>query len=166
MKGINVDEKDFELEKKVVIEERRLRTEDDPGSFMQEAAMAATFEAHPYQWPVIGWLHDIESISLEDYQNYYHRYYLPNNCTLVVVGDIEPQGGLDGDRSHFRGFAGRAGAPQGDRQGAAAIWANAGWRCIGRRSSPISCMNYHVPNWQRPGRLSPGVAHPHPLPGP
>ncbi|HEY9073686.1 MAG TPA: pitrilysin family protein, partial [Desulfobaccales bacterium] len=91
MKGINVDEKNFQLEKKVVIEERRMRTEDDPVSFMQEAAMAATFEAHPYQWPVIGWLHDIESISLEDYQNYYHRYYQPNNCTLVVVGDIEPQ---------------------------------------------------------------------------
>ena len=94
MKGINVDEKNFELEKKVVIEERRLRTEDDPGSFMLEAATAATFEAHPYQWPVIGWLHDIESISLEDYQNYYHRFYQPNNCTLVVVGDIEPQEAL------------------------------------------------------------------------
>ena len=91
MRGINVDEKAFELEKKVVIEERRMRTEDDPGSFMQEAAMAATFEAHPYQWPVIGWLHDIESISLDDYRTHYHRYYLPNNCTLVVVGDIDPK---------------------------------------------------------------------------
>ncbi len=68
MRGVNVDEKTFETEKQVVIEERRMRTEDDPGSFMQEATMAATFEAHPYQWPIIGWLHDIESISLEDYR--------------------------------------------------------------------------------------------------
>ena len=58
---------------------------------MQESAIAATFEAHPYQWPVIGWLHDIESISLDDYRAYYHRYYLPNNCTLVVVGDFDPK---------------------------------------------------------------------------
>ena len=68
MRGVNVDEKTFETEKKVVIEERRLRTEDDPASFMQEATMAATFEAHPYQWPVIGWLNDIENISLDDYR--------------------------------------------------------------------------------------------------
>jgi zinc protease len=94
MRGINVDEAAFETEKKVVIEERRMRTDDDPGSFMQEAAMSATFEAHPYQWPVIGWLNDIESISLDDYRSYYHRYYLPNNCTLVVVGDIDPKAAL------------------------------------------------------------------------
>jgi len=94
MRGLNVDEKAFETEKKVVLEERRLRTEDDPTSFMQEATLAAAFEAHPYQWPVIGWLNDIDSINLEEFRTYYHRYYLPNNCTLVVVGDIDPQAAL------------------------------------------------------------------------
>jgi zinc protease len=94
MRGINVDEKAFATEKQVVVEERRMRTEDDPVSFMQEAAMSATFEAHPYQWPVIGWLYDIESISLDEYRTYYHRYYLPNNCTVVVVGDIDPKEAL------------------------------------------------------------------------
>ncbi len=94
MRGINVDEATFETEKKVVIEERRMRTDDDPVSFMQEATMSATFKAHPYQWPVIGWLHDIESILLDDYRAYYHRFYLPNNCPLVVVGDIDPKAAL------------------------------------------------------------------------
>jgi len=94
LRGINVDEKAFETEKKVVIEERRMRTEDDPASFMHEATTAATFVAHPYQWPIIGWLHDLESISLDNYRTYYHRYYLPNNCTLVVVGDIDPKEAL------------------------------------------------------------------------
>jgi zinc protease len=94
MRGIKLDEVTFGTEKKVVLEERRMRTEDDPTSFMQERTLAAAFEAHPYQWPVIGWHHDIESITLEDYRSYYQRYYVPNNCTVVVVGDIEPQEAL------------------------------------------------------------------------
>jgi len=94
MRGITLDQKAFETEKQVVLEERRLRTEDDPASFMQEATLAAAFEAHPYQWPVIGWLHDVESITLDNFRNYYHRYYLPNNCTVVLVGDFDPAGAL------------------------------------------------------------------------
>ena len=121
MKGINVNEEGFQTEKKVVLEERRLRTEDEPQSFMEEAALAATFQAHPYQWPVIGWQHDIESISLEDFQQYYHRYYQPNNCTLVVVGDIEPQEALKEVEDTFGEFAGRAGTPKSHRPRAAAI---------------------------------------------
>jgi zinc protease len=91
MRGVSIDAQAFATEKKVVLEERRMRTDDDPVSFLHEVAMAATFEAHPYQWPIIGWFNDIESISLDDYRAYYHRYYLPNNCTLVVVGDIDPK---------------------------------------------------------------------------
>ena len=147
MKGINVDEKNFQLEKKVVIEERRMRTEDDPVSFMQEAAMAATFEAHPYQWPVIGWLHDIESISLEDYQNYYHRYYQPNNCTLVVVGDIEPQEALKEIEATFGQLPAGPAPPQ--------VTAKEPQQYGERRVEvhreaqfPFILTSYHVPNWQ------------------
>jgi len=94
MRGVNVDEKAFETEKQVVLEERRMRTEDDPSSFMQESALAAAFEAHPYQWPVIGWFNDIESITLEEFRGYYNRFYQPNNCTVVVVGDLDPKEAL------------------------------------------------------------------------
>jgi zinc protease len=147
MKGINVDQKNFELEKKVVIEERRLRTEDDPGSFMQEAANAATFEAHPYQWPIIGWLHDIESISLEDYQNYYHRFYQPNNCTLVVVGDIEPQEAL---KEIEAAFGNLPAGPEPPKVTAKEPQQFGERRVEVHREAqfPNILLNYHVPNWQ------------------
>ncbi|MCL4500430.1 MAG: insulinase family protein [Deltaproteobacteria bacterium] len=147
MKGINVDQKNFETEKKVVIEERRMRTEDDPGNFMLEAATAATFEAHPYQWPVIGWLHDIESISLEDYQNYYHRYYQPNNCTLVVVGDIEPQDALKVIEATFGDLPAGPEPPKVTAQEPKQFGER---RVEVHREAqfPNILMSYHVPNWQ------------------
>ncbi len=147
MKGINVDAKAFETEKKVVIEERRMRTEDDPASFMQEAAMAATFEAHPYQWPVIGWLHDIESISLDDYRTYYHSYYLPNNCTLVVVGDIDPKEALSQIEATFGSLPA---GPEPPKVTAQEPKHHGPIRVEVQREAqfPIVIMNYHVPNWQ------------------
>ncbi len=147
MRGINVDQKAFDLEKKVVIEERRMRTEDDPGSFMQEAAMAATFQAHPYQWPVIGWLHDIESISLEDYQNYYHRYYLPNNCTLVVVGDIDPKEALAQIEATFGQLPA---GPEPPKVTAKEPKHYGPTRVEVHREAqfPSILINYHVPNWE------------------
>ncbi len=149
MRGVNVDEKAFETEKKVVIEERRMRTEDDPGSFMQEVAMAATFEAHPYQWPVIGWLHDIESISLDDYRTYYHRYYLPNNCTLVVVGDIDPKEALAQIEATFGKLPA---GPEPPKVTAQEPKHHGPCRVEVSREAqfPVILMNYHVPNWESP----------------
>ena len=149
LRGINVDEKTFETEKQVVIEERRLRTEDDPVSFMQEAAMAATFKAHPYQWPIIGWLNDLESITLDDYRNYYHRYYLPNNCILVVVGDIDPQEAL----THIEATFGRLPAGPAPPKVTAKEPQHFGPRRVEVRREaqfPALLMNYHVPNWESP----------------
>jgi zinc protease len=149
LRGINVDEKAFETEKKVVIEERRMRTEDDPGSFMQEAAMAATFEAHPYQWPIVGWLNDLESITLDDYRSYYHRYYLPNNCTLVVVGDIDPKEALAQIEATF----GRLPAGPEPPKVTAREPQHFGPRRVEVRREaqfPALLMNYHVPNWESP----------------
>jgi zinc protease len=147
MKGVNVDEKNFTLEKQVVIEERRLRTEDDPGSFMQEAAMAATFEAHPYQWPIIGWLHDIESISLDDFQKHYHRYYQPNNCTLVVVGDIEPQEAI---KEIEAAFGDLPAGPEPPKVTAKEPQQFGERRVEVHREAqfPSVLMSYHAPNWQ------------------
>jgi zinc protease len=149
MRGINVDEKAFELEKKVVLEERRMRTEDDPVSFMQEAAMSATFEAHPYQWPVIGWLHDIESISLDEYRTYYHHYYLPNNCTLVVVGDIDPKETLTQIEATF----GKLPAGPGPPKVTAKEPKHYGPRRVEvyrEAQFPYILINYLVPNWENP----------------
>jgi len=149
MRGANVNEENFQTEKKVVLEERRLRTEDDPVSFMQERAMAATFEAHPYQWPVIGWHHDIKSISLEDYQNYYHRFYLPNNCTLVVVGDIEPQEALKDIEATFGQLPA---GPAPSKVTAREPQHHGPVRVEVHREAqlPVVLMTYHVPNWDSP----------------
>ncbi len=149
MRGINVDQKNFDLEKKVVIEERRLRTEDDPVSFMQEATMAATFEAHPYQWPVIGWLHDIQSISLDEYSTYYHRYYLPNNCTLVVVGDIDPKVALAQIQATFGQLPAGPAPPKVTAQEPKHYGPR---RVEVHREArfPFVLINYLVPNWESP----------------
>jgi zinc protease len=87
--GLLLDEKEFRLEREVVKEERRLRTEDDPQAYLAEALFAQVFAVHPYHWPVIGWFPDLNAMTLEDLQRHYDTYYSPNNATLVVVGDIK-----------------------------------------------------------------------------
>jgi zinc protease len=149
MRGLNLDEKAFETEKKVVLEERRLRTEDDPASFMQEATLAAAFEAHPYQWPVIGWLHDIESITLEDFRTYYQRYYLPNNCTVVVVGDFEPGAALKDIEETFGQLPPgpeppKVTAKEPNHYGERRVWVHR------EAQFPAILITYNVPNWEDP----------------
>jgi zinc protease len=78
----------FEPEKNVVMEERRLRTEDNPVSALAEVAGAVAYTVHPYRRPVIGWMNDILRLTPEDLQKFYRTYYVPNNAFLVVVGDF------------------------------------------------------------------------------
>ena len=89
MQGLALDRNEFQTEREVVKEERRLRTEDDPQGALIEAMFAQTFLSHPYHWPVIGWFSDLDAMSLEDLQRHYDTFYSPNNATLVVVGDIK-----------------------------------------------------------------------------
>ena len=91
MSNLLLDEKEFEKEKQVVMEERRLRTEDDPTSLLVEELFATAYKVHPYHWPVIGWMGDIESFSVKDLRSYYNSYYAPNNAVVVVVGDVDAQ---------------------------------------------------------------------------
>jgi zinc protease len=78
----------FEPEKKVIQEERRLRTEDNPASALGEVASAVAFTVHPYRRPVVGWMQDIENLTRQDLVDFYKLYYAPNNAFLVVVGDF------------------------------------------------------------------------------
>ncbi|MEE8607684.1 MAG: pitrilysin family protein [Nitrospiraceae bacterium] len=89
MRGLLLNEKEFLLEREVVKEERRLRTEDDPKAFLVESLFAQAFQIHPYHWPVIGWFPDLNAMTLEDLKRHYDTYYVPNNAALIVVGDIE-----------------------------------------------------------------------------
>lgn len=84
---LNVDE--LKKEREVVTEERRMRVDDKPRSKTKEFFMAMAFANSPYKNPVIGWPSDIKNYQLADLQNWYQRWYVPNNATLVVVGDVE-----------------------------------------------------------------------------
>ena len=86
--ALNPDE--FAREIKVVMEERRWRTEDRPRATLYERLMAAAFVAHPYRNPVVGWMSDLQNMRHEDAQAFYERWYAPNNALLVVVGDVVP----------------------------------------------------------------------------
>ena len=70
------------------MEERRLRTEDNPEALVNETARALSFETSPYRQPIIGWMNDIEELSAADLRAWYRRWYAPNNAVVVVVGDI------------------------------------------------------------------------------
>ena len=89
MQGLLLDHSEFQTERDVVKEERRLRSEDDPQGALVEALFAQVFMSHPYRWPVIGWFADLDAMAIEDLQRHYDTFYSPNNATLIVVGDIK-----------------------------------------------------------------------------
>ena len=91
MRHASLDEKDFAKERKVVMEERRLRTEDQPEGLAFEELQATAFQNHPYGQPVVGWMEDLREITLEQLRDWYQRWYTPSNARIVVVGDIEPE---------------------------------------------------------------------------
>ena len=82
-------------ERNVVEEERRMRTDSDPGEILDEAIQAALYTSHPYGKPVIGWAHEIEGLERKDAFNYYERFYTPENAILIVAGDIDPQATIE-----------------------------------------------------------------------
>ena len=89
MAHLLLDEKEFLPERQVVMEERRLRIEDQPANVLGEVMRATTFLAHPYRWPVIGWPSDIEGYTRDDLVRYFRAYYAPNNAILIVAGDVK-----------------------------------------------------------------------------
>jgi zinc protease len=149
MRGLKVSQEDFSTERNVVLEERRMRTDDDPVSFLFEEVMAAAFKAHPYQWPVIGWFHDIQTLTRDDFLQHYRRYYQPNNCTVVVVGDIEPPEALKEIEATFGALAP---GPEPPKVTAKEPRQYGERRVVVHREAqlPYLLMAYHAPNWDDP----------------
>jgi zinc protease len=81
----------FQPEKKVIQEERRLRTDDNPASALGEVTSAVAFTIHPYRRPVVGWMEDIENLTRQDLVDFYKLYYAPNNAFIIVVGDFSTE---------------------------------------------------------------------------
>jgi zinc protease len=91
MRNLRLLPEDVDTERQVILEERAQRTDSSPGALLTEQMRAAQFQNHPYAIPIIGWRHEMEELSREDALEYYERFYAPNNATLVIAGDVEPE---------------------------------------------------------------------------
>ena len=89
MANLRLSEEDVTTERKVILEERRSRVDNDPSSILQEQMMAALYTKHPYGIPIIGWAHEIAGLDRDDALTFYKRFYAPNNALLVIAGDVE-----------------------------------------------------------------------------
>ena len=142
-------ENDFEPEKQVIQEERRLRTEDNPASALSEMTSAVAYMVHPYRRPVVGWMEDIENLTRQDLVDHYKLYYAPNNSYIVVTGDFSTNEILPKIKSAFDKIPRGAPPPnvhaeelpqQGER------------RVILKKEAelPFVLMFYHAPNLKSP----------------
>jgi zinc protease len=91
MSNLNFDDAEFLKEIQVVMEERRLRTEDNPSSLLSESLMATAYMSSPYRHPVVGWMNDLQNMKAADARDWYRSWYAPNNATVVISGDVDPQ---------------------------------------------------------------------------
>lgn len=91
MSHLNFDDAEFDKEIQVIMEERRLRTEDNPSSLLNESLMATAFMTSPYRHPVVGWMNDLVNMKAVDARDWYRSWYAPNNATVVISGDVDPQ---------------------------------------------------------------------------
>lgn len=101
MENLNLAAEEFAKEIKVVMEERRMRTDDNPQALTYEQFIATAFVSSPYHHPIIGWMDDLKNMSVADAQHWYETYYAPNNATLVVAGDVDPAAVLALAKLHF-----------------------------------------------------------------
>jgi zinc protease len=104
MNNVLINPDEYKSERNVVIEERRLSTEDDPIGALFESLNATAYWAHPYRWPVIGWMSDIQNISYDQVHEYYKTFYRPDNAVIVASGDINPDEILGMIEKHFGGI--------------------------------------------------------------
>ena len=101
MQNLVIEDDEFAKEINVVLEERRLRTDDNPQALAQEVSRAVAFQTSPYRQPVIGWAADIKNMTAADLRGWYDDWYGPNNATVVVVGDVDPSNVLVLAKKHF-----------------------------------------------------------------
>jgi len=101
MRNLVLSEAEFAKEKQVVLEERRMRTEDQPDNMAFEHFLATAYQTSPYQNPIIGWMSDIKNLTLTDLQHWYQRWYAPNNAIVVVAGDVNPTAVFELAKTHF-----------------------------------------------------------------
>jgi len=149
MQNLILDPEEFQLERAVVMEERRSRTDDDPYAYLIENLYAISFLVHPYRTPIIGWMSDLENLENEDVRRHYERYYVPNNATIVVVGDFKSDVLLEKIKTHFGPIASGQAVPQAVSPEPMQLGPR---RSIVKREAqlPFVFVAYHTPNYQSP----------------
>ena len=147
MQNLLLDPREIDSERQVVIEERRTRTEDDPGGFLGEEVAAIAFKNHPYGAPIIGWMEDLKRITPEEVRAFYRTYYVPNNATLVAVGAVKAPEVLEKIKVRF-GRIPKGATPPPVR--AVEPPQNGHRRVVVQKQAqlPIVYLGYHVPNQQ------------------
>jgi zinc protease len=101
MRNLLLDPKDIDSERQVVIEERRTRTEDDPGGFLGESVSALAFRVHPYGQPIVGWMEDLTRITPAQIRAFYDLYYVPGNAIIAAAGDFKAEELLENIKRRF-----------------------------------------------------------------
>ena len=102
MRNLTLPEDEFKKELAVVMEERRLRTEDKASALTAEQFYATAFTNNPYHQPIIGWMNDLENMKVSDLREWYEKFYAPNNATLVVVGDVNAEDTFELAKKYFQ----------------------------------------------------------------
>ncbi len=146
MRNLLLDAAEIDSERKVVTEERRMRSEDDPAGLVYEAMNSLAFKAHPYRWPIIGWMSDIARINRAELRAFYDTYYVPNNAILVIAGDVRAPAALALARRHFAGIRRGAAPPPVTAVEPPALDER---RLVVRREQaklPVVNIAWHVPN--------------------
>jgi zinc protease len=103
MVNSRIDPKDF-LSERVVVRSELEGDDNNPDYLTYYEVYSAAFKAHPYHWPTIGWVHDVEGFTRDDVYKYYKKYYKPNNATVVIVGDFDTQKALALAKKYFGGI--------------------------------------------------------------
>ena len=149
MTGLLLDEAEFNTEREVVREERRLRIDDNPIYDTVEQLYATAFLAYPYRQPVIGWMSDLEGLTRDDARAHYRRFYNPANATLVVVGDFDSDDLLERVKNTLGAIpAGEvpdsAVSREPEQRGERRVTLSREARL------PFLILGYHAPNWESP----------------
>lgn len=145
MQNLLLDPKEFAREIKVVMEERRLRTEDQPEALVYEKFMHTAYQTHSYRNPVIGWMADLKTMKAEDLRAWYQRWYAPSNAILVVVGDVRPKAVFAAAEKYFGPVPARRTEPVMTASGEPVQPAERRTRVSAPAEVPHLLMGYHVP---------------------
>lgn len=151
MANLVISDELFAKEIQVVMEERRLRTDDQPQSVVYERLMATAYQAHPYRRPIIGWMDDLQNMTARDARDWYERWYTPNNATLVVAGDVEADAVVALARRYFGALPAR---PLPERKPQAEPRQLGGKRIVVKAPAqvPYLLMAWHAPklvDWEK-----------------